>query len=122
MIFAYTLDLVLSGKKTQTRRVIKPDEQLQVTPDGHRVIVPGKRTVYQVGKTYAVQPGRTAASVARIRLTGLRREPVEAISEGDAQAEGYGSREEFFAVWRRIHGAQADLARDVWVLEFELTV
>lgn len=120
MIFAYTLDLVLSGEKWQTRRVIKADEQLTRMDDIVRVEIPGKRVVYEVGKSYAVQPGRGKHAVARIILTGIRREPVAAISERDAAAEGYRSREAFFKAWHAIHGDRANLQDDVWVLEFRL--
>ncbi|MFQ3567608.1 MAG: ASCH domain-containing protein [Aggregatilineales bacterium] len=117
MIFAYTLQQVLSGDKRQTRRLIKPGQQL--AEDG-RAILNGQRAVYQVGRTYAVQPSGRQKAVARIVLTGLRKERVSAISEADARAEGFPSREAFLAMWRVIHGEDADLNCDVWVFEFEL--
>ncbi len=77
------------------------------------------RDKYRVGKTYAVQPSRNAASVARIHLLGIKCERAGDASLADAQAEGYASREDFFAQWQAIHGAdKLDLA--VWVLIFEL--
>ncbi len=117
MIFAYTLQQVLLGDKRQTRRLIKPGQQL--AEDG-RAILNGQRTVYRVGRTYAVQPGRRQKGVARIVLTSLRKERVGAISEADARAEGFPSREAFLAMWRLIHGKDADLNSEVWVFEFEL--
>jgi hypothetical protein len=119
MIFAHTLDKVLRGEKWQTRRLVKPNEML-VQTDAQPYVKSGSRTVYQVGKSYAVQPGRGQKSVARILLTGLRKEAVNAISPEDALAEGFTSRDEFFATWLNIHGKNADLAQDVWVLEFRL--
>jgi hypothetical protein len=116
MIFAHTLNLVLSGCKSQTRRLVKAGETL--TPDQQFIYMKGKRSVYQVNKTYAVQPGRGKKAVARIRITGLRRERLEDISTKDARAEGFASREAFFEAWRAIHGAQADLAVEVWVISF----
>lgn len=120
MIFAHTLDRVLGGEKWQTRRVIKADEQLTRTDGKVRVEVPGKRVVYEVGKSYAVQPGRGKHAVARIVLTGIRRESVAAISNFDAAAEGYRSREAFLKTWHAIHGDRANLQDEVWVLEFRL--
>lgn len=117
MIFAYTLPQVLRGDKQQTRRLIKPGEQL--AEDG-RAIQNGPRTVYRVGRAYAVQPSHRQKAVARILLTGLRKERVGAISEADARAEGFQSRDEFLAMWRVIHGEDADLNCEVWVFEFEL--
>ncbi len=119
MIFQYTLDLLLSGRKTQTRRIAKAGETAIPADDRIIAVQTHGRDKYRVGKTYAVQPSRTAASVARIRLIGLKRERAGDISLEDAQAEGYASREEFFATWQQIHGANAlDLA--VWALTFEL--
>lgn len=122
MIFAHTLDQVLREKKSQTRRVIKAGEEFARAGASPCVVVAGKRTVYQVGKSYAVQPGRGKKAVARIVLTGIRREPVGAISPADARAEGFTSREAFLTTWRSIHGAKADLSCEVWVLEFRLDV
>ncbi|MEO8609047.1 MAG: ASCH domain-containing protein [Chloroflexota bacterium] len=121
MIFAHTLDKILCGEKRQTRRLVKPNEEL-FQADLPVYVKSGKRTVYQVGKSYAVQPNRGKKSVARIVLTGLRKESVKAISTEDALAEGFLSREDFFATWRTIHGKDADLQREVWVLEFSLQV
>ncbi len=119
MIFQYTLDLLLSGRKTQTRRVAKAGETA-IQADGQIIAVQTHgRDKYRVGKTYAVQPSRNAASVARIRLVGIRQQRAGDISLEDAQAEGYASREEFFAQWQAIHGADK-LNLTVWVLTFEL--
>jgi hypothetical protein len=54
MIFQYTLDQVLDGRKTQTRRLVTA----------------GRPSRWRVGRTYAVQPGRTKKAVARIEVTG----------------------------------------------------
>jgi hypothetical protein len=123
MIFSHTLDLLLSRRKTQTRRIKKPHEFLIRQGSMWRVEAKtdkSHRVVYNVGKIYAVQPGRTQKAVAHIKLTSIREEAVSDISEADAIAEGFDSREAFFDAWRRIHGAKADMQQRVWVLEFEL--
>lgn len=97
MIFQHTCELVLSGRKTQTRRLRRP-----------RVVV---------GRSYAVQPGRGKRSLGRIIVASVWQERLGDLSLEDARAEGYRSREEFFEVWRRIHGL-FDPAAEVWVVEF----
>ncbi|MBZ0290671.1 MAG: hypothetical protein K8I30_23805 [Anaerolineae bacterium] len=118
MIFAHTLDKVICGEKWQTRRLVKPGETLDSAQI--RVSNQSQRTVYEVGKSYAVQPNRGQKAVARILLTGLRREMVLSINDEDARAEGFPSKAEFVAAWQKIHGLKADLSREVWVLEFTL--
>lgn len=120
MIFAYTLDRVLSGKKTQTRRIAGSGERLIERGGVPCVVTAGGRVVYQVGRSYAVQPGRNDKAVARIRLTDIRQEALGTISDDDARAEGYPTRDGFLATWRSIYGEGFDLSRDVWVLTFEL--
>jgi hypothetical protein len=55
--------LILSGAKTMTRRVVKPEDGLVRADKSCSIIrisqgYPGGRTAYEVGKTYAIQPGR----------------------------------------------------------------
>lgn len=120
MIFQHTLENVLNGSKTQTRRVIKPQDNA-LTDAGGRIIaiVNNGRMKWAVGRTYAVQPSRTGRAVARIEITDLRREPADAISLEDARAEGYPNREAFLAGWAKIHGAHA-AQQPVWVVQFRL--
>lgn len=120
MIFQHTLDLVLSGRKTQTRRVVRPSDSAVTGPDGAVVaVLSGGREKWRVGGTYAVQPGRTQPAVARIRVTALRREPARQISEADALAEGATSRDDYLQTFARINGQRA-LDGDCWVVTFEL--
>lgn len=118
MIFAHTLEKVLNGTKTQTRRLVKAGEQL--TADGVCIRTARGRRLYQVGKTYAVQPARGKRAVARIRVTRLRCEDVGDISAEDAHAEGFASPCAFLEAWRAIHGTKADLSARVWVICFQL--
>jgi len=118
MIFSHTLPQVINGEKQQTRRLVKSNEIFDV--EQRAIVKANARTMYKVGKSYAVQPNRGKKSVARIVITDIRREPVRAISEGDAIYEGFQSREDFLETWRNIHGQDADIDHDVWVIEFEL--
>jgi hypothetical protein len=120
MIFQYTVQQVLSGDKTKTSRLVKPHDTAVIGSDGKiEAVLSGGRDKYRVGKTYAVQPARTQPAVARIRLLGIERQVVSETNKSDAQAEGFSSRQEFFAQWDEIHGAGKRDA-DVWMLEFEL--
>lgn len=89
MIFQKTIKQVLSGLKTQTRRLVQPGDttELDSLNEIWRVYRNG-RLLYQVGKTYAAQPGRGLPAAGRIRLKSIRRERVNEISVPDALAEG----------------------------------
>jgi hypothetical protein len=118
MIFAHTLHQVICGEKQQTRRLVKPDEIFDI--DKQAVVKAQSRIMYKVGKSYAVQPNRGRKAVARILLTGIRKEQLSSITDADAVKEGFRSRDGFLATWHLIHGQDADLNCEVWVFEFEL--
>lgn len=82
-----------------------------------------ERKKYEIGDTYAVQPGRGKRAVGRIRVTGLRVERVQAITEADAQAEGVESAQAYAALWDAIHSKRGERWSDnplVVVIQFEL--
>jgi hypothetical protein len=159
MIFQHTWQQVLDGSKTQTRRISKPGEELRDMPVAalvqypavvtftissvfHWNWTPKPRVKWQVGRTYAVQPGRGKKAVGRIRLTGIRQERVQDITEDDARAEGchidadvtgepFGgydvavvwARTVYAHLWDAIHNKCGERWADnplVWVLTFEL--
>jgi len=83
MLFrADLMSKVLSGEKTQTRRLS------------------GK---YEVGKTYAVQPGRGKKAVARIRVLRVWLEDVRFIRLEDVYAEGFPTHKKFWTLWATLH-------------------
>lgn len=106
MIFQHTIDKLLSGEKTQTRR-------LASWRDGHHgkatrmdlTILSAKN--WEVGKTYAVQPGRGKKAVGRIRITRIEYQDVRDISYPDVQSEGFSSRVEFWQTWCGMHDKSA---------------
>jgi hypothetical protein len=154
MIFQATLDKVLSGEKTQTRRVVKSGEDIYPENrswrgNGEYYTQPTEvynfltnRVKYQVGKTYAIQPGRGKKAVGRIRITAIRRENLQDITEEDARAEGIDEhyfdhapnykanlrpgwfyRAAYADLWDRLYEhfpeKQMGANPEVWVIEFE---
>jgi hypothetical protein len=114
MIFSRKLArLVTEGRKTQTRRKVKEHET---------------SCRYKVGRHYALQVPAPKSSKARaVTREGPRLEIVDTRSEllanltlEDAQAEGFKTREDFFDYWRELHGPNADLDVEVWVITFAL--
>lgn len=150
MIFQHTWQQVIGGSKTQTRRLVKPGEyalnvwgtplhddlRIGMSGDADRIGMvyhANKRLKWRVGDTYAVQPGRGKKAVGRIRLTAIRQERVNNITESDVIAEGCGLRRwwsedwpqttGFAELWCSIHTAPGTTWYDnplVWVLEFEV--
>lgn len=132
MIFQHA-DKVLSGEKTQTRRIVKPGdiglirqvEGYEIKDGGDHIyqslpvdvantatitaVNRNGRRLWYVGQSVAVQPGRGQKSVGRIEITGIRREDVRSISYEDAIAEGFKSRDEFIALWIAMHDKQLNI-------------
>jgi len=127
MIFHHTWQQVVSGDKTQTRRIVKPNEthkpgKWNVSSIRLRVKIVEVHTAtgrikWRVGNTYAVQPAWTKKGIARIKIMLIRRENVLAITDKDARAEGFATRADFVHLWRSMHG-YGDC--NVWVLDFKL--
>lgn len=120
MLFQYTYQAILDGRKTTTRRVRKPSDQAVHGDDGkiEAVLVNG-REKWRVGKTYSVQPGRGKPQIARIRITGIDAENVTDITNAGARAEGSADREDFLRLFAEVNG-EANAKADVWALHFEL--
>ena len=99
MIFQHTWQAVLDGRKTQTRRIRRPRCEL--------------------GQTRAVQPGRCEKGIARIVIQDVYQERLGSISDADARAEGFASRNDFITSWEKINRTyDPDLL--VWVVVFRL--
>lgn len=125
MIFSARLSrLVLAGKKTQTRRPVRPHHS-----EHH----------FRVGQSVAVQPGRGQKAVGRILLTDVVRQAVTEISLVDAVREGFRGTADFARTWLALydtayrealeHATDPEVldrftarfaGHEVWVLTFEL--
>jgi hypothetical protein len=127
--------MIATLKKTQTRRAVG-----------------NKPCYYKVGSIHAVMPGRgqfgvyllmrtqeliypdnrasrwmvhrnTAMLKVRVRIATVRQEPLHAISEADARAEGYDSIAAYAEAWDKINGKKRGCRwadnPSVWVISFE---
>ena len=92
MIFSNGLDdKVRDGSKTQTRRLVKEDDYTwrnALSLEISSVCDQYNRLKWKVGKTYAIQSGRGKKGDGRFRITKIRKERLQDISEEDCRAEG----------------------------------
>ena len=108
MIFQHTWEKVLSGKKTQTRRIMKSGSAMICREgeiqEAYNGFLPIGRPAWVVGKTYAIQPERGQKAVARIQILSIRQEDVREISEEDVFAEGFFyDTPGFLMTWTKMH-------------------
>lgn len=101
------LEQVLSGEKTQTRRLW----------DDARVTVGKSYRAVQKDVPGAMFTPREEAP-AYVLIRDVRREPLGDISAEDADAEGNYTVEEYKDEWRRIHGEWTPDC-EVYVVDFE---
>jgi hypothetical protein len=94
------LDLVLSGVKTQTRRLHK------------RVLREGR--IYTLKRNWSESTGK------HIKITRVTHQRLGDVSEEEADKEGFSSIDEFRSAWIRINGSW-DPDMVVTVYDFELT-
>jgi hypothetical protein len=105
MIFRKELaELVLSGQKTETRRLVKEGEV---------------ECRYVPGRDYAVQPGRRRRAIGRIAITDVRREKLGEITHEGAVSEGFPTVRAFLDYWRKLHG-HVNPEQEAWMIRFEL--
>ena len=93
------LDLILQGKKTQTRRI--------------------SRYRLKIGKAYAVRSKMLEPAEARIVITRAWRQQLRDLTSEDVHKEGFNSLTEFRQAWIEIYG-EFNLDRIVTAYEFRL--
>jgi len=91
------IDLILEGRKTQTRR-------------RHKHIL-------KAGKVYGIKTSWVHWTGHRILITRVYRQRLGDITPEEARKEGGYTVEEFKEVWRRINGSW-NPDEEVWVYEF----
>lgn len=143
MLFLHTWKYVISGQKTQNRRLVQEGDYAVVDEaDPDRPILKVIRTadagvpkpLYEVGKTYSVQPGLAKKTVGNIRITAIRRERLQDLTEAEilkelpitSMAESVSDTQwalrTFMATWNIMNsepGTRWEDNPEVWVLEFE---
>lgn len=143
MLFQHTWKYVVSGQKTQTRRLVQEGDLTEVNEaDPNQPITKIIRTadvgvpkvLYQVDQTYSVQPGIAKRTVGNIRITAIRRERLQDLSEADALKEfpvtspqpdltdSQWARKRFIETWDKLYptpGARWEDNPEVWVIDFE---
>lgn len=112
MIFQHTWEMVLSGRKTRTCRVVKGGDAVTTNGNGEIVQVLSykngrSRVRWQVGDTYAVQPQRTAKAIARIRITAIEKRDVRELTDVEIAEEGFDTRAAFLYTWCQMHDKKA---------------
>jgi hypothetical protein len=142
MLFQHTWKYIVSGQKTQTRRLVQEGDYATIDEDNPaRPITKVIRTadagvpkvLYEVGKIYSVQPGIAKKTVGNIRLTAIRRERLHDLSDADAlkefpvtsdggAADAQAASKIFRETWNTMYeepGCRWEDNPEVWVLEFE---
>lgn len=117
MLFMEALAIqIVTEMKRQTRRIQKIGETYLDAP--HKTVFTGNKIKWQVGRDYAVQTRRGGCSLSKFNLLNIRSEPACDISDADAIAEGFTSRDEFLSTWVKINGKDS-LSKQAWVLDIK---
>lgn len=113
MIFQHTWEQVVSGAKTQTRRIAKPEHLVVPSTIDAGAFIIGRtdakglqRVIYRVGGVYSVMPARGVRGVKKVAEIAINRiwaEDVREITESDAIAEGFYGDVDFWHTWVEMH-------------------
>lgn len=140
------IEKIITGEKTQTRRLVKPGEKLVIRNGWKTVLLPSGRIKWQVGRDYAVQNGRGKPCVRwlpdqpesgffngneyiphsqtlRITLLDIREEDARSISHLDSLEEGVGDlapKYAFLNTWAKFY--DPTIAFDIWATEYDLNL
>ncbi len=126
--------LIATGKKNQTRRLIKWGKEKPTWGLVKRkwVIVKVEdmrgRAKYEVGKSYSVQLGRGQKCAKwkgkklKIKIKSIKQETIGEISDYDVWQEGFENDTEFFEAIQKANTKKLKLTEDVWAIGFEKAV
>lgn len=128
---AKMVQAILSGKKTQTRRLMRSEKARYAQGDLLYVREnwaenEAGNVIYQADQNRPInwKPSiHMPKAYARIflRVTGVRSEKLHDMSQEDALAEGLHSKEAYFDFWQEQHGLKALQENpSVWVIDFEV--
>jgi hypothetical protein len=142
MLFQYTWKQVLDGSKTQLRRPVQEGDVAVFDDNGSNIIkvthtaqYGPPKVLFEVGQSYSIQPGVAKKTMGKIKVTAIRREQLQEVSEADAlrefpldmaEAEPSASTaalSHFQATWDSISAKPGQSWADnpaVWVVTFEL--
>lgn len=115
--FNHTLAALLSGKKTETSRIIKPGDYHGLSQglmiahwlpsqqgEWYASVHFGNwKTHFEVGKEYAIQPHRTAKSIGKFKIDRIWRQDVRTLTPEQVKAEGFNSLSDFLIIWCKMH-------------------
>ncbi len=127
--------MVLDGRKRQTRRPVKPGEYAVYNERGEITEVrdANGRLKRKVGKDYAAQTGRGKKAIGRTPpIEAIKQERLGRISRSDISAEGvrdqpksayclYDARSVFRGIWNSLyrHRYRWEDDPEVWALTFK---
>lgn len=138
MLFHHTWKEVLDGSKTQIRKPAQEGDAAIVDEHGNIIKVTQTakygppKVLFEVGQSYSIQPGVAKKTMGKIKVTAIRREHLQEVSEADALQEfplGAESSDpppvlqHFQATWDKISAKPGQSWADnpeVWVVVFEL--
>jgi hypothetical protein len=113
---------VLDGTKSETRRLLKPQDVAERRESGQIAVVRhGRRVRFRLGLK-AVQPGRGQRGIGWTHVAGIHAEHLHEITDAGARREGCVDLQDFARLWDEINkGTGTRWADDplVWVLALE---
>ena len=136
MLFLHYWQEAINGQKTQTRRPVQSGDVTRRDQADPQQITQVVRTrdhgvpqvLFEVGKSYAVQPGVAKKTMGKIRVTAIRRERLQEISQADVLQEvpvtapPADALKTFQETWDSTYKNPGQRWQDnpeVWVIEFE---
>lgn len=136
MLFPHYWQEAINGQKTQTRRPVQNGDVARVDEADPQRITQVLRTrdhgvpqaLFEVGKSYSVQPGVAKKTMGKIRITAIRKERLQDISEADilqevpvtdSPAEALKTFQETWNSTYKNPGQRWQDNPEVWVIEFE---